>query len=94
MTQNDMATLIAAHTGCTGVAAARAVVELFAALAGDLVVGTPVRLPSIGRVARIATPAREGRNPRTGAPLAVPAGHRIKFTQAKAMKARLGDLPR
>lgn len=33
--------------------------------------------------------ARPGRNPRTGAPLVIPAGHSITFRPAAALKARL-----
>ena len=48
--------------------------------------------PGFGSFTARTRPARPGRNPRTGAPITIPAGHRVGFRPAAALKSRL-DAP-
>lgn len=49
-------------------------------IAAELLGGGEVSLPGIGKLKTVATKARTGRNPRTGAPLEIPAGKRVVFS--------------
>ena len=44
--------------------------------------GTRVRLPGLGTFEVVETPARTGRNPRTGEPMTIEAKRRLKFRAA------------
>ncbi len=44
--------------------------------------GTRVRLPGLGTFEAVETPARTGRNPRTGEPMAIDAKRRLRFRAA------------
>ncbi|MCR5563619.1 MAG: HU family DNA-binding protein [Desulfovibrio sp.] len=55
----------------------------------ELVAGNEIPLPGFGRFSVKARPARNGRNPRTGEPLEIPACKTTKFTAAKALKDAL-----
>ena len=55
-----------------------------------LAAGGEVRIPDIGVFARVPTAARTVKNPRTGNPVDVPAGHRVRFRAAKALTERVG----
>lgn len=43
-------------------------------------------LPGIGRLRAKSSPARMGRNPRTGEPTPIPARERVEFSAAAALK--------
>lgn len=45
--------------------------------------GGQVQLPGFGKFQVVKSAARKGRNPRTGAPLNIPAGQRVKFSPGK-----------
>ena len=45
--------------------------------------------PALAKLVVRETPARGARNPRTGASIQVPAGRRIAFVPAKAMRRAL-----
>jgi DNA-binding protein HU-beta len=44
--------------------------------------GTRVRLPGLGTFEAVETPARTGRNPRTGEPMPISAKRRLRFRAA------------
>lgn len=48
--------------------------------------GATVSLPGLGRFERVPVSARTGRNPHTGAVIELPAGHKVRFRAAKALK--------
>ena len=89
MTRNDMIQTLRLACNVSGAVAAAALDTLFDEMASELQAGGEVPLPGIGKLKRLATQAGQGRNPRTGAPLAIAAGYRVKFTAAKPMKNRL-----
>jgi DNA-binding protein HU-beta len=46
----------------------------------------PVAIPGFGKFSRSERKAREGRNPRTGEPVHIPASKAVKFSVASAFK--------
>ena len=65
---------------------ARPVKAVLAALAGALGQGERVRLAGFGTFDTKDRPARSGRNPRTGAPVAVPASRAVRFRAGKTLR--------
>lgn len=51
--------------------------------------GGEMPLPGIGKLKTKRRAAREGRNPRTGAPVQIPAKTAVTFTVGKALKEAL-----
>ena len=52
--------------------------------------GGEVSFPGgLGKLVVVATKARPGRNPKTGAEIQIPAGRKAKFTVGAALKAAL-----
>ncbi len=47
-------------------------------------------LPGFGKLVKATRKAREGRNPATGKPIAIPAKTTVKFRLGKAMKDAVG----
>jgi DNA-binding protein HU-beta len=93
LTQTAMVDLVADNAGIGKYQAKAALNALFRAIADDIAIDhAGVRLPELGSLSRQATPAREGRNPRTGEPLPIKAGYRVKFTAGNALKRRLAEL--
>ncbi|EHJ49536.1 histone family protein DNA-binding protein [Solidesulfovibrio carbinoliphilus subsp. oakridgensis] len=82
MTQTEFIKRFATESGMTQDAAKNCL-----ALAGQMVeatmrAGESVKFPCLGTFTPVATKERQGRNPRTGEPLTIPAGVRIKFKAA------------
>ena len=55
----------------------------------ELAAGHTVNLTGFGKFEAKASPAREGRNPKTGAPLRIEAGRRVRFAPGKNLKQAL-----
>ena len=51
--------------------------------------GAETSIPGFGKFKVKATPAREGRNPSTGATMKIAASKKLSFTPAKAVKDAL-----
>ena len=64
-----------------------AVRALFAVVREALGEGLDVRLPGLGVLKVRDFAARQGRNPRTGAAVFIPAGRRVRFGMADEMRA-------
>ena len=60
---------------------------LFAAVSENLAKGEKVTIPGFLSFETVATAARTGRNPQTGAEIAIPAGKRVKVTAGSKLKA-------
>lgn len=56
---------------------------------GILAQGNDVPLPGLGSLKPVTRRAREGRNPRTGKALKIPAKKTVKFAASKALKEAL-----
>lgn len=85
----DLADSIAADHGLTKTAARGIVDSVFAAIGDAAADGAEVSLPSFGKFKMKASPAREGRNPRTGEAMTIAASKKIAFAPAKALKDKL-----
>ncbi|WP_301967162.1 HU family DNA-binding protein [uncultured Desulfovibrio sp.] len=57
--------------------------------AAELLGGGEVSLPGLGKLKMRETAAREGRNPRTGESLHIPAGKKVVFVPGKDLKEAL-----
>lgn len=51
--------------------------------------GEEISINGFGKFKVKASPAREGRNPRTGEPMSIAASRKLGFTPAKAIKDKL-----
>ena len=85
MNKNDLINAVA-ETGLTKVDAAAAVDAVFGAIVGSLKSGDDVRLVDFGTFSVKHRPASEGRNPRTGEKLQIPAANVVKFKAGKGLK--------
>lgn len=86
MTRPQLIAAIADEMGATRKEAGAALDALTAVIAREVVGGTPVTLPGIGKIALRSRPERQVRNPATGETMTKPADKAIKFTPAKALK--------
>ena len=86
MNKNDLVTAVASSTGLSKSDAANAVDGVFQAITAALTGGEDVRLVGFGTFAVAARAASEGRNPRTGEKIAIPASKQPKFKAGKSLK--------
>ena len=89
MNNSDLADGIAAANGITKADARKIVDGVFAAIADAAAKGEEVSLNGFGKFKVKASPAREGRNPSTGATIQIAASKKLGFTPAKAVKDKL-----
>ena len=86
MNKNDLVTAVASSTGLSKSDAAGAVDSVFQAITSALQGGDEVRLVGFGTFAVAARAASEGRNPRTGDKIQIPASKQPKFKAGKGLK--------
>ena len=89
MNNSDLADIIAASHGLSKADARKAVDSVFTAITDAAAKGEEVSLNGFGKFKVKATPAREGRNPSTGATIKIAASKKLTFAAAKAVKDRL-----
>ncbi len=89
MTSNDLADALADANGLTKSDAKKFVDAVFAAIAGAAAKGDEISLNGFGKFKVKHTPAREGRNPSTGATIKIAAAKKLTFAPAKAIKDKL-----
>jgi DNA-binding protein HU-beta len=89
MNNNDLADALAAGHGLTKADARKLVDGVFSAIADAASKGEDVSLNGFGKFKVKATPAREGRNPATGAAMQIAASKKLTFAPAKAVKDKL-----
>lgn len=89
MNRADIIALIADKCSVSTSKARETVDTLLNQISGELAAGGKVWLPGIGTFSTSEQPAHQGRNPRTGAVIDIPAGRRLKFATATAMKGAL-----
>ncbi|WP_136161325.1 HU family DNA-binding protein [Sphingomonas flavalba] len=89
MNNADIADTLAAGQGLSKADARKAVDAVFAAIADAAARGEEVSLNGFGKFKIKDSPAREGRNPATGATIQIAASKKLSFTAAKAVKDRL-----
>jgi DNA-binding protein HU-beta len=89
MNNSELAEKLAASTGVTKADAKKAVDAVFALIGEAAATGEEVSLNGFGKFKVKASPAREGRNPSTGATIQIAASKKLTFAPAKAVKDKL-----
>lgn len=84
--KNDLVAAVAESTGLSKTDAAAAVDAVFLAITTALKEGDEVRLVGFGTFAVTERAASEGRNPRTGEKISIPASKLPKFKPGKGLK--------
>lgn len=89
MNNSDLADRVAAENGLSKVDARKLVDGLFDAIADAASKGEEISLNGFGKFKVKDSPAREGRNPSTGATIQIAASKKLAFAPAKAVKDKL-----
>ena len=89
MNNSELAEVLASDHGLTKSDARKYVDGVFSAIAGAASKGEEVSLNGFGKFKVKDQPAREGRNPSTGATIQIAASKKLAFTPAKAVKDAL-----
>jgi len=89
MNNSDLADTLAAASGFTKAEARKLVDGVFAAITDAAAKGEEVSLNGFGKFKVKDTPAREGRNPSTGATIQIAASRKLSFAPGKAVKDKL-----
>ncbi len=89
MNNSDLAEKLAAVIDITKADARKAVDTVFAAIAESASNGEEISLNGFGKFKVKDTPAREGRNPATGATIQIAASKKLTFAPAKAIRDKL-----
>ena len=84
-------TAAAAETDLTAAAAERMVAAVFSAIADALARKEPVAIAGFGKFDVRSRPARTGRNPQTGEPVAIAASRVPSFKPAKALRDAVNE---
>jgi DNA-binding protein HU-beta len=86
MTKNELIAAVADKAQMTKTAAATAVDATFDAITATLKKGGEVKIMGFGNFRVVKRAAREGRDPRTGAPVKIKAAKRPRFSAGKGLK--------
>ncbi len=86
MNKNELVTAVASAAGISKTDAAKAVDGVFGAIADALKKGDEVRLVGFGTFNVAQRAKSEGRNPRTGEKIEIPASKLPKFKAGKGLK--------
>ena len=86
MNKNDLVDAIATSTGLSKLDGATAIDTMLASIVRALKSGDEVRLTGFGTFSVATRKASEGRNPRTGEPIRIPASRLPKFKAGKTLK--------
>jgi DNA-binding protein HU-beta len=84
--KNDLVESVAKAAGLSKADAAKAVDSVLEQVAGSLAKGDEVRLVGFGTFSVASRAASQGRNPRTGETINIPASKQPKFKAGKALK--------
>ena len=86
MNKNDLISAVASSTGMSKGDASSAVESVFNTISSELSSGNEVRLVGFGTFSVSHRKASQGRNPRTGEPIQIPATKQPKFKAGKGLK--------
>ncbi len=86
MNKNELIEAVSKSAKCTKAEAAKLIDATFSAISGQLQKGKEVRLVNFGTFFVARRQATTGRNPRTGAPIKIPASKQPKFRAGKLLK--------
>lgn len=87
MNKSDLIDHVVNKVGLTKKQAEEAVNEVFGGIAETLEKKQDARFVGFGTFSVANRKAREGRNPRTGETIKIPASNAVKFTAGKELKA-------
>ncbi|QTV80659.1 HU family DNA-binding protein [Microbacterium sp. NIBRBAC000506063] len=87
ITKTELVASLAAATGESQATVSRVLDALFAGVSEAVAGGKKVSIPGWISFEQVATAARTGRNPQTGAEIKIPAGKRVKVTAGSKLKA-------
>ncbi len=87
MNKNDLVAAVASSTGMTKSDASGAVDAVIDAITRSLQRGDAVRLVGFGTFSVVRRAATQGRNPRTGERIQIPASNQPKFKAGKGLKS-------
>lgn len=87
ITKTELVASIASATGQSQATVSGVLDALFSTVADAVSKGSKVSIPGWIAFEQVATAARTGRNPQTGATIEIPAGHRVKVTAGSKLKA-------
>jgi DNA-binding protein HU-beta len=82
----ELVDAVATSAGMSKGDASKAVEAVFDSIAAELKAGNEVRLVGFGTFLVTKRAASEGRNPRTGEPVKIPASNQAKFRAGKGLK--------
>jgi DNA-binding protein HU-beta len=86
MNKSELVSKVADLSGLSKADADKVTDAVFGAITAALKAGDDVRLVGFGNFSVSARPARQGKNPRTGEAIAIPASKAPKFSVGKALK--------
>ncbi|GLI36202.1 HU family DNA-binding protein [Desulforhabdus amnigena] len=89
MTKAELVSKVAGDGGITKAQAEKAVDAMVAAIADALSGGDKVTLVGFGTFSVGERSAREGRNPRTGEKISIPASKVVKFKPGKSLSEKV-----
>ncbi|GKT08402.1 HU family DNA-binding protein [Desulforhabdus sp. TSK] len=89
MTKAELVSKVAGDGGITKVQAEKAVDAMVGAIAEALTNGDKVTLVGFGTFSVGERTAREGRNPRTGEKISIPASKVVKFKPGKSLSDKV-----
>ena len=89
MNKNELITKVADSSGLSKTDAGSAVDSVIESIVGALKAGDDVRLVGFGTFSVSDRAASEGRNPRTGEKINIPASKQLKFKAGKGLKDSL-----
>lgn len=86
MNKNDLVSEVSEITNFSKTDCQRAIDAVFEVISSALSQGEEVRLVNFGTFTVVKRKATEGRNPRTGEPIKIPASKQPKFRPGKSLK--------
>jgi DNA-binding protein HU-beta len=89
MNFSDLIAAVSADTGMAKEGVKKILEASIATLAAKAAAGEDAVLPGFGQFKVKDVPARQGRNPATGAVIDIPASRKVTFAPAKALKDAL-----
>jgi DNA-binding protein HU-beta len=91
MTKTELVASVSERAGVDAHTAEKVVGALFDTLTGAAKAEDKVAWPGFGTFTGAMKPARQGRNPATGAVIQIPASRVCKFSAASALKSALNS---
>ncbi|WP_375284591.1 HU family DNA-binding protein [Sphingobium yanoikuyae] len=89
MNSTELVEAVATAQGVTKTDVKKILDGLVEAIATAAAKGEEISINGFGKFKVKESPAREGRNPRTGEPMSIAASRKLGFTPAKAIKDKL-----